>query len=140
MKPETCTLPMAKYSARQAGRLLGRLEDRMERARKRRDAGSVHDLRVAVRRLAACLRTFQSLFPAADARKVRRRLKEILERASAVRDCDVALDLWRQAGMAADSPIRSGIEAARNAAERKLLAILERRRESAVRWRGRLEL
>jgi CHAD domain-containing protein len=133
-------LPIPRYAATQAARLFKRLEARMARAAKRRDAAAIHDLRVAIRRLAACLRIFAPLLPAD--RRVRRGLKEMMDLASDVRNCDIALDLSNQAGLAQDSPIRDRLARERRKGERKLLALMMRRarRGTLGRWRDRLEL
>ncbi len=135
-------LPMGRYAARQAGRLFNRLEARLAKADKRRDPVSIHDLRVAIRRLAACLHAMASLLPASDAKRVRRRLKELIDAASEVRNRDVALDLWGQAGLPEDSAVRSRLAAERHQAELRLFALVERyrRRKSLDRWRNRLEV
>ena len=49
---------MQRYAREQASTLLRRLAFRMNRAAKVRDADSIHDLRVAIRRFEQCLQIF----------------------------------------------------------------------------------
>lgn len=58
------------------------------------DADPVHDLRVAARRIRACLRTFASLVPARD-KNLPDSLRRILKPAGRVRDLDVQLERLR---------------------------------------------
>ncbi len=68
---------MSTYAAEQASILLGRFVFRASRVAKLADADSVHNLRVAIRRLSQCLRAFGPFFPAGECRKVRRRLRRM---------------------------------------------------------------
>jgi CHAD domain-containing protein len=60
---------------------------------------AVHDLRVSIRRLTQCLRTFRRLFHRGPLQKVRRRLHKLMRLCAAVRTCDVALELLAHAGI-----------------------------------------
>ncbi len=64
------------------------------------DPESVHDMRVAARRLRSSLRTFQSLFDAAPAAALQARLRELNLLLNAARDGEVQLERFT-AGMAA---------------------------------------
>jgi CHAD domain-containing protein len=68
-------------------------------AAERDDEKSVHDLRVSIRRLTECLRTFEDLYPAAPRRKLRKQLRRLMKRAEHVRSADVDLDLLSKAGV-----------------------------------------
>ncbi len=80
-----------------------RLAYQITQARKQGDAPSVHDLRVALRRFGQCLRVFRPVLPEHGTRKKRRRLRQVLERAGALRNFDVALQLLRESKCADDS-------------------------------------
>jgi CHAD domain-containing protein len=107
-----------------------------------RDAESVHDLRVAIRRLNQALRLFSQFFPRTKVRKLQRRMREVMDLAAAVRDCDVALDLVRRVGGAAPPPLVPELHRKRGEAERDLLVALAewRRRGFEEKWRRRLGL
>src|SRR5215471_7719822 len=59
---------------------------------KSRDEETIHDLRVAIRRLIQGLAAFRPDFTSKKPRKIRKSLKHVLSLAGAVRDCDVALE------------------------------------------------
>src|SRR5262245_20209839 len=94
---------MRDYARTQTAILLRRLAYQVNRASKSTDAESVHDLRVAIRRLNRCLRTFSQFYPGRSWKKVRRRLKELMTVAGEVRDRDIAVELLNHAGSAPDS-------------------------------------
>jgi len=134
---------MREYARLQTAVLLRRLAFQVSRtARSGKDAGAVHDLRVAIRRLSRCLRVFAEFYPGGSWKKPRRELAELMEAAGRVRDRDVALALLVEAGAG-----RAGAIAARFEAERKLAARelqLEARRWKRAgfsrKWRTALEL
>ena len=65
----------------------------------RADADAVHDLRVSIRRLRECLRTFASIYPPAPRKKVRKELRKLMKCAEQVRSADIALELLKVAGL-----------------------------------------
>ena len=76
--------------------LAARVESFRKRARKaaaRHDAGNIHDLRVASRRLREGLALFERLFPPDAYRKHYRSVRRIARRLGDVRNADVARDL-----------------------------------------------
>jgi CHAD domain-containing protein len=79
--------------------LLNRLDIQVRLAAAKTDEESVHDLRVAIRRLRECLRTFEDLFPAAARKNVRKELRKLMKSAERVRSTDIALELLKKAGM-----------------------------------------
>jgi CHAD domain-containing protein len=83
----------------QTAALLRRLAFEVNRAAKSCDEGSVHDLRVAIRRLSRCLKVFSQFYPDQSAKKLRRRLKTLMDAAGTLRDLDIALDLVAEAGI-----------------------------------------
>jgi CHAD domain-containing protein len=76
-----------------------RLAFQVRQAAVRGDEDSVHDLRVSIRRLRECLRTFKDIYPASPRKKVRKELQELMKRAERVRSADIALDLLKKAGL-----------------------------------------
>lgn len=133
---------MRDHAARQASALLRRLAFQANRTARLSDAGSVHDLRVSIRRLAQCLRVFGQFFPRERGKKSQHRLNTVMDLASAVRDRDIAVELLAAARIPSDSALVQELSEERAAAERSLVATLERwsRRGFQKKWRSRLEL
>jgi CHAD domain-containing protein len=106
------------------------------------DADAVHDLRVSIRRLGQCLRVFGQFFPADGRKRVRRRLRKLMDYAGEVRNRDIALKLLADAGVPSDSAVSNRLAGERRRCEEELAGALERfeRRHSARKWRARLEL
>jgi len=145
---------MRHYARQQTALLLDRLAAALNRAARAGDAASIHDVRVAMRRLSRCLRVFARFYPDGSWKKVRRRISGLMALAGAVRDCDIAIELARRA---APSRPRAG-DAARSAARDRAmvaqLAALRRKtgrdllleirrwksRDFPRQWRSRLEL
>jgi CHAD domain-containing protein len=85
--------------------LLRRMAFQVRQAMLRADADDVHDLRVSIRRLRECLRTFARIYPAAPRRKIRKELRKLMKSAERVRSTDIALDLLSGAGLAETEPL-----------------------------------
>lgn len=71
----------------------------------RTDADTVHDLRVSIRRLRECLRTFAAMYPAAPCKKIRKELRKVMKCAERVRSADIALALLGNAGLTETDPL-----------------------------------
>src|SRR5262245_59865344 len=71
--------------------LLERLAFEVRRTRQIRDPESVHDLRVAIRRFAQAIEVFRPCFNTKHPKKIRRRLRNMIELAGVVRDCDISM-------------------------------------------------
>jgi CHAD domain-containing protein len=71
----------------------------VRQAADRDDEESVHDLRVSIRRLRECLRTFEDLYPAGPRKKLRKQLRNLMKCAEHVRSADVDIDLLQKAGV-----------------------------------------
>lgn len=134
--------PMPAYAVQQAAARLDRLGYELGRTNKSTDAEAVHDLRVSIRRFVTCLRLFGQYFPGKNAKKARKRLREILQLAGAVRDLDIAVELGRQAGLEQENPLLEAWLKQRNQAARKLGAAVKRAVKSDLsnKWRGQLKL
>lgn len=135
------TMGIRKHALDQARMLLRRLAYQVNRAARSADPDCVHDLRVAIRRFTQCLRIFAQYFPAAKEKRVRKRLKKIMDLAAAVRNCDVALGLFEEAGVTRAAAVET-LKRQRDAAEGRLVETLERwrRRDFSRKWRTQLEL
>jgi CHAD domain-containing protein len=79
--------------------LLRRLAFQVRQASMLPDEESIHDLRVSVRRLRECLRTFAGFYPEGPRKRIRKDLKKIMKRAGNVRSADIALELLKKAGV-----------------------------------------
>ena len=132
---------MKKYARTQTVDRLKRLDAALRLAARRpKDDETVHDLRVAIRRFVQCLKVFQQFFDPRAARKIRRRLRKLMDRCAAVRNCDIALELLGAAGIE-DATLTASIATSRATAEQTLAASLKRWRRRSIRktWPERLE-
>lgn len=133
---------LRRHAAQLAQNRLRRLAYAVGRAANSADAEAVHDLRVAIRRLAQCLRVFEQFFARDKTRKIRRELKEMVDLASEVRDRDVALALVAEAKIAPKSDLPRRLAEDRRAAQRVLVTELKQwiRSNLSRKWRSALEL
>jgi len=130
-----------KFAREQAGRLLGRLAYQVNHTIKSHDSAAVHDLRGAIRRYTRVLKVFSTTFEVKDTRKLKRRLKRVLELAREVGRLDVALKALAKAPGDV-SAVRGKVQARRKEAARDLVAALKRwmDRKSSVKWRAALDI
>jgi CHAD domain-containing protein len=135
-------LNVREYVHLQTGTLLRRLAIQVTRTARTGDAGAIHDLRVAIRRLSRCLRVFAQFYPGRSWKPVRRCLAELMDACGNVRDRDIAIGLLQQAGVPAASPLVRQLDVERRAAVQDLQLELHRWRERGFsrQWRVRLEL
>lgn len=135
------TIETRKFAGQNATRLLGRLAFQMNATMKAPDSGSVHDLRVAIRRFTQTLGVFKSCFPGREMRKIRRRTKKLMTLAGAVRNFDIALKLLSKSRTEEAAGIRPKLESQRKESGRVLSGALKRRleRKSSLKWRTALE-
>jgi CHAD domain-containing protein len=133
---------MLEYARQQTALLLGRLGVALSRAARAGDADSIHDVRVALRRLSRCLGLFAAFYPDRSEKKIRRRIARLMAAAGAVRDCDIAIELVVRAGVARRSAIVAQLAAQRRKTGRDLLLEVRRwkNRDFPSGWRSRLEL
>ena len=97
---------VAKFAEAQAARHLKALEQHLRRAAKHPDkARTVHELRVSIRRFARVLRMFRLLWDRGHYRKIRRRLREMMDLCGAVRNCDVAVEVLEGAAQMPPAPV-----------------------------------
>ena len=121
---------MKQFAHSQVSTLLQRLAAQVKRTADVADADSVHDLRVAIRRLSRALRSFAQFFPGKQWKRIRRELSNLMDAAAAVRDSDVALELIERAGAAQRARVALTLQARRREAEAGL-------REKLQNWQGR---
>lgn len=133
---------MRDYARQQTAMLLDRLAAVLDRAARSGDADSIHDIRVAMRRLSRCLRAFAPFYANKSWKKIRRRIAGLMAAAGAVRDCDIAIELVGQAGIAAQNVMVAQLAAQRRKSGRYLLLEIRRwkSRDFPRLWRDRLEL
>jgi len=137
-----CNKQMPAYAALQGAARLDRLAYEIGRTGKSTTPDAVHDLRVGIRRFESCLRLFQDYFPRKEAKKIRKRLRDILELAGRVRDHDIALDLGRQAGLAPAGALLRAWGQQRKQAAQELTLVLRAalKNDLSTKWRRRLKL
>jgi CHAD domain-containing protein len=123
-------IAMNDFAHSQVSTLLRRLAAQVKRTAEAADANSVHDLRVAIRRLSRALRSFAQFFPGKQWKRIRGELSNLMDAAAAVRDSDVALELIEKAGAAQRSHVALTLQARRREAEAGL-------REELQNWQGR---
>jgi CHAD domain-containing protein len=118
---------------------LKKLQAALREARKHTHADAIHDLRVSIRRLSRALRVFRAWFDAGRVKRIRRRLRKLMERCAAVRNCDVAMEVLQAAGFRSPDLV-AGLEQERRHMRQNLDRKLEtwRRSDRVRRWRGRL--
>ena len=133
---------MREYVCLQTGILLRSLASQVNRTARTGDAESIHDLRVAVRRLSRCLRVFAQFYPGRSWKQMRRRMADLMDACGSVRDRDIAIGLLETAGVPAASPLVRRLDEERRAANRELRRELRRWKDRGFRrqcW-ARLEL
>jgi CHAD domain-containing protein len=135
-------MTMRDYAKIETSALLQRLSGQVDHAAVAGDAGSIHDLRVVIRRLSRCLRLFAQFYPGRSWRKLREELGRMMDAAGAVRDLDIAIALMAEAGIRR----RAAAMARLSAARRKRSSVFQaevrswRSRRGARGWRRKLEL
>ena len=106
------TIETRKFAGQNAARLLRRLAFQMNLTKKAPDSDSVHDLRVSIRRFTQVLGVFKSCFPGKETRKIRRRVKKLMQLAGAVRNFDIALKLLSKSRTTEAASLRPKLEIA----------------------------
>ena len=118
---------------------LDKLANQAARTAKSQDVDTVHDLRVGIRRFSQGLILFPDFFPADDVKKIRKRLKSVMNLSSEVRNRDIALEHLDSSG---DDLVKGRLREERTSHAVKLKAGLDKwaARDYPVRWRASLEL
>ena len=130
---------MQRFAREQTSTLLRRLAFRMNRAARLRDADSIHDLRVAIRRFEQCLQIFHQFLSGGHKKKIRKRLRKIMELSGEIRNRDIALDLLKQVGLPVRSALSARLLRERREIQSELLASFDRWGERVLfrRWGSR---
>jgi CHAD domain-containing protein len=133
---------MRAYVQHEVSSRLARLVFEMRRSLRGPDPEAIHDLRVAIRRFGESLRVFGDYLPRREVKRVRRRLREMLDSAAEVRNRDISLDLCRQAKVPAGAVLPKRLARERAGAAQHFGEIVKRlmERDLATHWRSRLEL
>ena len=133
---------MQDYARLQTAILLRRFAFQVNRAARSGDAESIHDLRVAIRRLSRCLRVLSQFYPDPYWKRIRRQLADLMDTAAAVRDRDIALQLLAAARLPKRAAIVTRLQAERRQAAAGLLLEIRRwkSQDLSKKWRSRLEL
>ena len=131
-------MTMREHARRQAETLLRSLDEEVSCATRSARPEAVHNLRVSIRRFSECLRAFQQFFPA---RRIRKRLKRIMDAAAEVRDRDIALEFLAKAHINAPEAV-GAIARERRGAEDKLKQHLITWKSGSLadEWRAELGL
>jgi CHAD domain-containing protein len=89
------------------------------------DPDAIHDLRVAIRRLNQTLRVFTNWLDARRVKKLRGRLKKLMERCGAVRNCDIAMEVLKAAEWQ-DEKVFRGLDKERTHTQKRLRKTLQK--------------
>jgi CHAD domain-containing protein len=142
MDTRLAQLPLSAYVREQLEARMARLEEEWARCAEHSDADSVHDLRVAIRRLREALRLFKSLFPKQQRKQVRSELSLTMSLAGRTRDLDSARDSFARADVELSPELALHLSNERAIAEAALRASLSAGILSGFgkRWRSTLRL
>jgi CHAD domain-containing protein len=104
------------------------------------NADAIHDLRVSMRRLSQCLEIFAAFLDPAAIGKARKKIKRLMNRCGAVRNCDITLDLLKLVKAPEHAKSARSVKKRRNDAEQVLTKHLERWGEKDIRkdWSEKL--
>lgn len=133
---------MRGYVNRQLSDLLRRVVFELHRAPKAPGDEAIHDLRVAIRRFLQVSKVFSQFMPAKELKRVRRRLRKVLNSSGEVRERDIALEFFDRALIPQDAAPRERLVRERRRAQRRLAASLGKwsRKDLTSDWRSALEL
>jgi CHAD domain-containing protein len=122
--------------------LLRRFAYEVGHVAKSENAATIHDLRVAIRRLSNCLRLFAKFYPGHAGKRIRHRLDGLMTAAGTVRDLDIALELLREAGMSSRTSLASRLRDERRKSANHLAREIRlwKNRGFSRKWRSRLDL
>jgi CHAD domain-containing protein len=121
---------MVLYAAAQVQRRLRKLASQLRRAAKRpHEPDEIHVLRVSSRRFMQSLKVFGQFFDRQTTKKMRRRLRRLMDLSGEARNCDITLELLELAGVDVGKSA-SQLRRRRKRAEEILIEML-------CRWRKR---
>ncbi|HEU0140940.1 MAG TPA: CHAD domain-containing protein [Bryobacteraceae bacterium] len=130
------------YTLSQISSLLDRVVYHVSRAAKSPDEKRVHEARVSIRRFVQALRFFRQFIPGEPSKRIRKRLKSIMNLSAEVRSRDIALHLLEESEAPDRTGVRKRMELERKVSMKELAAALRRlnRRNYSVKWRESLRL
>jgi CHAD domain-containing protein len=132
MKPEPNNL--ARFAEAKAAERLKTLAANLRLAKKHPgDADPIHDLRVSIRRFNQSVRIFKDLWDHGHYRKMRRRLRKLMELCGVVRNCDIAIEVLEAAGAPASRALKTHLRKLRSAGESE---VKERLQDWNFHWRS----
>lgn len=133
---------MREYASWHTAKLLRKVTAEARKTARAAEKDAIHDLRVSIRRLRACLRLFAQFYPGEERRKLNQEVKALMHAAGDVRDRDIALELLAEAGVSpAAAAVRRLQEQRRESAARLHDALKGwKARGVARQWRRRLEV
>src|SRR5437763_15320507 len=117
---------MREFALERTVILIKKFAIEVNRSARTGDADAIHDLRVAIRRLSRCLRVFSQFYPGNGWKKLRRRLKNLMDACGAVRDRDIALELLTKAAFPPASIVLRRLSLDRAGALQELMMMLRR--------------
>ena len=129
-------MQMEKFVRRRLRKLLKALGEAADNARARVDEETIHQLRVATRRLSQNLKTFAVFFAKSDVKKVRRRLRTLRDLAAELRSRDIAQKQLASAGLSSEGILARSLREERDAEVAQLNEELSHwsRRRYPQRW------
>jgi CHAD domain-containing protein len=105
---------------------LERLSSNLRKTEKEpENAEHIHDLRVSIRRYTQGLRVFKHLLNDADVRKMRRRLRTVMDLCGFIRNCDIAGEVLKACGATVPEALQQRLAKLRSHAQRDLGDLLE---------------
>ena len=107
----------AAFARRETSSRWQRFSAEIAKGSKHHGEETAHDVRVAIRRLTQALRVFAPLLADKQAKRLRKELRPLLDAAAVVRDCDIALQLLRGAGLPSHHAMWDELRAERSSAE-----------------------
>lgn len=125
---------MKKFVAKQTDARWLKFSSELKRATNSpHDAEAIHDLRVSIRRLVQCFRSFAEFYDKPDIKKVRKPLKKLMAHCGAVRNYDITIELLNEAGLAGDRATAL-LQQRRSEEEAELVKTLKRFRKRKLTW------
>jgi CHAD domain-containing protein len=117
---------MPAYAAAQARKRLKKLVIQLRHAAEHsHDADAIHDMRVSARRFMQSLKVFGQFFDRQSTRKMRRRVRRVMDLSGEARNCDIALELLELVGFNHER-CKSQLRRRRKRAERIFAKLLSR--------------
>lgn len=132
--------PAAGFARAETEARMARFFAELERAAAHPDEEEVHDLRVSIRRFSQALRIFAPLLPPKAVKRIRARVKSVLDAAAVVRDLDVGMEALVDLGVAPEDPLIAKMRGERRRGEFFLVGqiFLLRAEDLEAEWRARL--